>query len=80
MGTFGGIEWLVVILVVLLLFGAKKIPELARGLGQGLTEFRKASTDIKKEIEKGAQEEESKKSSREKRETTEPETEADPDK
>ncbi len=56
MGSFGGIEWLVIILVVLLLFGAKKIPELARGLGQGLTEFRKASSDIKKEIEKGAEE------------------------
>jgi len=56
MGSFGGIEWLVIILVVLLLFGAKKIPELARGLGQGLTEFRKASSDIKKEIEKGSQE------------------------
>lgn len=56
MGSFGGLEWLVIILVVLLLFGAKKIPELARGLGQGLTEFRKASSDIKKEIEKGAEE------------------------
>ena len=56
MGSFGGFEWLVIIMVVLLLFGAKKIPELARGLGQGLTEFRKASTDIRKEIERGAQE------------------------
>lgn len=56
MGSFGGFEWLVIVLVVLLLFGAKKIPELARGLGQGLTEFRKASSDIKKEIEKGAEE------------------------
>ncbi len=42
-------------MIVLLLFGAKKIPELARGLGQGISEFRKASTDIRKEIEKGAQ-------------------------
>lgn len=56
MGSFGGIEWIVIIMVVLLLFGAKKIPELARGLGQGITEFRKASTDIRKEIEKGSQE------------------------
>ena len=56
MGSFGGIEWLVIILVVLLLFGAKKIPELARGLGQGITEFRKASNDIRKEIEKGSHE------------------------
>ncbi|MDG5765842.1 twin-arginine translocase TatA/TatE family subunit [Balneolales bacterium ANBcel1] len=56
MGSFGGMEWLVIALAVLLLFGAKKIPELARGLGQGLTEFRKASSDIRKEIEKGSSE------------------------
>ena len=51
-----GIELVVIVLIVLLLFGAKKIPELARGLGQGISEFRKASTDIRKEIAKGAQE------------------------
>lgn len=56
MGSFGGIEILVIVLVVLLLFGAKKIPELARGLGQGITEFRKASTDIRRELEKGTDE------------------------
>jgi len=56
MGSFGGVEILVIVLVVLLLFGAKKIPELARGLGQGITEFRKASTDIRKELEKGSEE------------------------
>lgn len=50
-----GIELVVIVLIVLLLFGAKKIPELARGLGQGISEFRKASSDIRKEIEKGAQ-------------------------
>jgi sec-independent protein translocase protein TatA len=54
MGSFGGFEWLIVILVVLLLFGAKRIPELARGLGQGINEFRKASDEIKKEIDQGA--------------------------
>lgn len=51
----GGIELVVIVLIVLLLFGAKKIPELARGLGQGISEFRKASSDIRKEIEKGAE-------------------------
>ncbi len=56
MGSFGGVEILVIVLVVLLLFGAKKIPELARGLGQGITEFRKASSDIRKELEKGPEE------------------------
>jgi sec-independent protein translocase protein TatA len=50
----GTTEMIVIGLAVLLLFGAKKIPELARGLGQGITEFRKASTDIRKEIEKGS--------------------------
>lgn len=50
----GAFEWVVIILIILLLFGAKKIPELARGLGQGINEFRKASTEIRKEIEKGA--------------------------
>jgi sec-independent protein translocase protein TatA len=56
MGAIGGFEWIVIILVVLLFFGAKKIPELARGLGQGISEFRKATNSIRAEIEKGAQE------------------------
>jgi len=56
MGSMGGFEWVIIILVVLLLFGAKKIPELARGLGQGINEFRKAQNDIKQEIDKGAEE------------------------
>lgn len=55
MGSIGGFEWVIIILVVLLLFGAKRIPDLARGLGQGIKEFRKASDDIKKEIDKGKQ-------------------------
>lgn len=53
MGSFGGLEIAIVVLVILLLFGAKRIPELARGIGQGIQEFRKASDDIKKEIEQG---------------------------
>jgi sec-independent protein translocase protein TatA len=53
MGAFGGFEWVLVLLAVLLLFGAKRIPELARGMGQGIKEFRKASEDIKKEIDRG---------------------------
>lgn len=53
MGSIGGFEWVIIIMVVLLLFGAKRIPDLARGLGQGIKEFRKASDDIKKEIDKG---------------------------
>lgn len=53
MGMPGGFEWIIIVLVILLFFGAKRIPELARGLGKGINEFRKASDDIKKEIEKG---------------------------
>jgi len=45
-----GGELVVVALVFLLLFGSKKIPEMARGLGKGLREFRKAADDIKREI------------------------------
>lgn len=52
----GGFELVIIVLVILLLFGAKRIPELARGLGQGIQEFRKASDDIKKEIDKGKEE------------------------
>ncbi|MDR9418464.1 twin-arginine translocase TatA/TatE family subunit [Gracilimonas sp.] len=47
----GAPEVLLIGLAILLLFGAKRIPELARGLGQGMKEFRQASKDIKKEIE-----------------------------
>lgn len=49
----GGFEWIIIVLVILLFFGAKRIPELARGLGKGIQEFRRASDDIKKEIDKG---------------------------
>ena len=45
-----GSEIIIVLIAVLLFFGAKKIPELARGLGKGLKEFRNATEDIKKEI------------------------------
>lgn len=45
-----GSEIFIVFLVVVLLFGANKIPELARGLGKGMKEFKKATEEIKKEI------------------------------
>jgi len=47
----GGWEWVVVLLAVLLLFGAKKIPELARGLGTGIKEFKKATREVTDEIQ-----------------------------
>lgn len=55
-GSLGFTEVIVIVLIVLLLFGAKKIPELARGIGQGINEFKKASGEIRKEIERGASE------------------------
>jgi len=45
-----GPEIIVILLIVVMLFGAKKIPELAQGLGKGMKEFKKATEDIKKEI------------------------------
>jgi sec-independent protein translocase protein TatA len=45
-----GPEIIVILLVVLLLFGSKKIPEFARGIGKGMREFRKATEDIKREL------------------------------
>jgi sec-independent protein translocase protein TatA len=47
----GGWEWVIVLLAVLLLFGAKKIPDLARGLGQGIREFKKATKEVTDEIQ-----------------------------
>jgi sec-independent protein translocase protein TatA len=42
-GSFGGTELIIALVIILLLFGAKRIPELARGLGSGVREFRKGS-------------------------------------
>ncbi|MGF1670319.1 MAG: twin-arginine translocase TatA/TatE family subunit [Balneolaceae bacterium] len=56
MGSIGGFEYVLIFLAILLLFGAKRIPDLARGLGQGIKEFRKASDDIKREIDRGKEE------------------------
>jgi sec-independent protein translocase protein TatA len=49
-GGLGMTEILVILLIVLLLFGAKRIPDVAQGLGKGLREFKKASSDIQKDI------------------------------
>jgi len=51
MGFMGGQELLIILAIVIILFGAKKIPELASGLGKGIKEFKKASKDVEKEIE-----------------------------
>lgn len=46
----GGQELILILLIILLLFGAKKLPELARGLGKGMKEFKKAQTEIEEEF------------------------------
>jgi sec-independent protein translocase protein TatA len=51
MGNLGATEIILIVLVILLFFGAKKLPELAQGLGKGIREFRKATRDIQDEIE-----------------------------
>jgi len=48
--SLGGGEMMLVFLVFLLLFGANKIPEMAKGLGKGMKEFKKATDDIKREL------------------------------
>lgn len=45
-----GPEWIIIFVVVLLLFGAKKIPELARGLGKSMGEFKRARDEFEREI------------------------------
>ena len=48
-GFMGGYEWILIAAVVLLLFGGKKIPELMKGLGGGIKEFKKATKDEEKD-------------------------------
>lgn len=49
-GMLGGMEWVVILLAVLLLFGAKRIPDLAKGLGSGIREFKKAAREVTDEV------------------------------
>jgi len=58
MGPLGFNEILIIAIIILLLFGGKKIPELMRGLGRGVREFNDAKNTVKKEIEEGATEKE----------------------
>jgi sec-independent protein translocase protein TatA len=49
-GSIGTTELLIILLIILVLFGAKRIPELARGLGKGIREFKDATKNVEKEI------------------------------
>ena len=51
--TPGLTEWMVILVIVLVLFGAKRIPDLFRGLGQGMNEFRKAREEFDRELHGG---------------------------
>ena len=63
MGPLGFNEILIILIIVLLLFGGRKIPELMRGLGRGIREFNDAKSNVKREIEDGISEKDQKTSS-----------------
>jgi len=52
LGMPGGTEWIIIAIVVLLLFGGKKIPELMRGLGSGIKQFKDASKEESAKVDK----------------------------
>ncbi|MCK9324381.1 MAG: twin-arginine translocase TatA/TatE family subunit [Bacteroidales bacterium] len=51
-GFLGGNEWIIILLAIVLLFGGRKIPELMRGLGKGIREFRNSSRGLEDETPK----------------------------
>ena len=53
--SLGAMEITIILIVVLLLFGGKKLPELAKGLGKGIKEFKKAKNDVSEEINKATE-------------------------
>jgi len=55
-GNLGGGEWIIILLAIIFLFGGKKIPELMRGIGQGVREFNDAKKSVKSQIEEGMKE------------------------
>jgi sec-independent protein translocase protein TatA len=56
LGMLGTNEIIIILVIVLLLFGGRKIPELMRGLGKGVREFNDAKSNVKKEIEESSNE------------------------
>jgi sec-independent protein translocase protein TatA len=56
LGSLGPSELIIIAIIILLLFGGKKIPELMRGLGRGVREFNDAKSNVKREIEEGINE------------------------
>ena len=62
-GMPGPSELIFIFLIVLLLFGAKRLPELARGLGKSIKEFKRATNEVEADIKEAMKEEETKKPS-----------------
>ena len=60
MGNLGATEIILIAFVVLLLFGGKKIPELMRGLGKGVREFKDAKDNVRRELEESITEKDAK--------------------
>ena len=60
MGDIGFSEILLIAVVILVLFGSRKIPEFMRGIGKGIREFNDAKSNVKKEIEEGMSEKDQK--------------------
>jgi sec-independent protein translocase protein TatA len=56
LGPIGGPEMIMIFVVILLLFGAKKLPELARGVGKSMGEFKKAREEFEREITRSEEE------------------------
>lgn len=65
LGSLGPSELIIIALIVLLLFGGKKIPELMRGMGKGIREFNNAKDGMRDEIRKGMNDDEPNSSSKE---------------
>ena len=61
LGMPGGTEWILIIVAILLLFGGKKIPELMRGMGKGIREFKDAKENVKNEMDEGMRDKDLKK-------------------
>jgi len=57
--SLGPWEIIIIFVVILLVFGGKKLPELAKGLGEGIKEFKKATSDIKDEVDNAVSDKES---------------------
>jgi sec-independent protein translocase protein TatA len=63
LGVLGTQEIIIIGIIILLMFGGRKIPELMRGLGRGVREFNDAKSNVKKEIEEGIKENDNKSAS-----------------